>query len=112
MFQSRRGMLLAVAAMVLGLAAGGTNAADTPKKTVMEVGEMCSGCVKKITTRLEKMSGVGKIECDIAKKTVSVTPSAGKDFTAIALWDAMAEIGKTPKKMVGPTGTFTARPKG
>ena len=111
MLQTRRGMLLAMAAMVVGLAAGMLNAADAPKATVMTVGEMCGGCVKKITTRLEKMPGVATIECDIAKKSVTVTPAAGKDVTALALWDAMAEIGKTPKKMVGPTGTFTERPK-
>ena len=111
MLQTRRGVLLVVAAMVAGFAAGKMNAADASKTTVMTVGEMCSGCVKKITARLEKMPDVAKIECDIAKKTVTVTPAAGKDVTALALWDAMAEIGKTPRKMTGPSGTFTERPK-
>ena len=111
MLNTRRGLLLVIAAMVVGMAAGKTSAADAPKSTVMTVGEMCSGCVKKITARLEKMPGVAKIECDIAKKTVTVTPALGKDVTALALWDAMSEIGKTPKKMASPSGTFAAEPE-
>jgi copper chaperone CopZ len=109
MKMDRRGLLVVMAVVVLAICSQGL-AADTPKPTVMEVGEMCGGCVKKITTRLETMPGVAKIECSIEKKTVTVSPAAEKGFTAVALWDAMAEIGKTPKKMVSPTGTFTERP--
>jgi periplasmic mercuric ion binding protein len=112
MIGTRRDMLLVTAGLMIGLAAVHTEAADTLKPTVITVGEMCGGCVKKITTRLEKMPGVSKIECDIPKKTVTITPVAGKEPTAVAVWDAMAEIGKTPRKMVSPAGTYTERPKG
>ncbi|QDT52768.1 Heavy-metal-associated domain protein [Caulifigura coniformis] len=97
--------------LIVGLTGLPSNASDTAKSTVVTVGEMCGGCVKKITTRLEKVPGVAKIECDIPMKTVTVTPAAGKELKATTLWDAMAEISKTPKKMVSPAGTFTTRPK-
>lgn len=106
---SRRVVLLTAVAAMFGV--GFTHAAEPPKTTVMTVGEMCGGCVKKITARLEKMPDVGKIECDIPAKTVTVTAKAGKTLSAATVWDAMVEIGKTPKKLVGPSGTYTVRPK-
>ena len=110
MLQARRNSLAVIAFSLLAMTLG-VDAADPPKTTVVTVGEMCGGCVVKITARLEKMPSVGKIDCDIKTKTVTITPAAGKDLTAVAVWDAMAEIGKTPKKMVAPSGTFTSRPK-
>jgi len=102
----------AVAAFVLfGFAfAASLDAAETSAKTEMVVGEMCGGCVKKITARLKQMPEIATIQCDIKTKTVTVVPQANKSISAHVLWDAMAQIGKTPSKLTGPSGTFTSQP--
>lgn len=89
-------------------------AAKTAKKTVTTMtvtGEMCGGCVKKITAKLQPMSGVARVQCDIKTKTVHVTPQRGRTLSPRKLWEAMEEIGKTPAKLSGPSGTFTKKPK-
>jgi copper chaperone CopZ len=90
-------------------------AADPPAKpkteTVITVGEMCGGCVKKIEKKLKPMDGVGELRFDVKAKTVTVIPKPKTTLSAKTLWTAMEEIGKTPKKLVGPGGTFTKKPK-
>jgi copper chaperone CopZ len=86
-------------------------ARDQPAATVMTVKAMCGGCVKKITKHLQPMEGVAAIQCDVKAKTVTVTPKAGHTFSPKVLWTAMDDIGKTPTKLVGPSGTFTSKPK-
>lgn len=78
--------------------------------TVMKVGEMCGGCVKKITARLTQLPEVAGVTCDIAKKSVTVSAKEGV-VSARALWEAMDEIGKTPKQLVDATGTYTSKPQ-
>ena len=104
--------LLTAAALLLAL--GLTvfaEAAESKKSTVITVGEMCGGCVKRITAKLEKTSDIADIQCDVKAKTVTVTPEKSKTLSPRALWEAMEEIGKTPKKLAGPSGTFTSKPK-
>ena len=81
-----------------------------PVNTVMTVGEMCGGCVKKITKRFEGIGGIAKVECDIATKKVTVIPTTGVSLSPLRVWEIMEEIGKTPQKMVCPSGTFTTKP--
>jgi mercuric ion binding protein len=78
--------------------------------TVVEVSEMCGGCVKKITQRFEKVTDVASIKCDIPSKSVTITPKASVTLSPKTLWEIMDEIGKTPVKLAGPSGTFTAKP--
>jgi len=79
-------------------------------RTVITVAEMCGGCVKKISARLTELSNVADVKCDVATKTVTVTPkSAG--ISARVLWEAMDEIGKEPKQLVDATGTHTTKPQ-
>lgn len=87
-------------------------AAESATTTVITVGEMCGGCVRKITERLQKMPGVASIQCDMKTKSVTVTHASGKSLSARTLWVAMEEIGKAPKKLAGPEGTFTSKPRG
>ena len=109
--------LLLGAAALCGLAFAGSAAdavaADKPGKTetVMTVGEMCGGCVKKIEKKLEPMEGVAAVRCDIKSQTVTVLPEPKTTLSPKTLWEAMESIGKTPKKLVGPSGTFTTKPK-
>lgn len=87
--------------------------ADETKKTaiLMTVGEMCGGCVKKITKRFEGVEGIVKIDCNIEKQSVTVIPKEGVRLSPKGVWEIMEGIGKVPKKMVTPHGTFTAKPK-
>lgn len=103
----------ALCGLALAAAAANTVAADKPSKaeTVITVGEMCGGCVKKIEKKLKPMEGVAGVRCDIKAKTVTVVPKPKVALSAKTLWEAMEEIGKTPKKLVGPSGTFTEKPK-
>ena len=109
----RRSFFSALALCGITLLTAAANAADKPTKadTVMTVGEMCGGCVKKIEKKLKPMDGVASVRCDIQAKTVTVHPKPKVTLSAKTLWEAMAEIGKTPQKLVGPGGTFTEKPK-
>ena len=97
--------------LLLGFAALVVAAEPSKKDTVMTVGEMCGGCVTNINAKLKPMSDVANVSCDIAKKTVTVTPATGKTLSPKVLWEAMESIGKTPKSLLGPSGTFKAKPK-
>ena len=98
-------------ALFLLLIATVASATEATKPTTMTVGEMCGGCVTSITAKLKPMPGVADVACDIPKKTVTVTPAAGKTLSPRALWEAMEAIGKTPKSLVGPNGKFESKPK-
>lgn len=80
-------------------------------QTVITVREMCGGCVRKITKKLQTMDGVANFKCDVKTKTVLIAPKNSVVLSPRKLWDAMDKIGKTPTKLVGPSGTFTSPPK-
>ncbi|NNJ24729.1 heavy-metal-associated domain-containing protein [Alienimonas chondri] len=105
--------LLTAVALVAGPAVGVTEAADKPasEATTMLVGEMCGGCVKRIEATLTPMDGIAKVSCDIPGKSVTVWPRSSTKLSPKALWEAMGSIGKTPKRLSGPSGTFTEKPK-
>jgi len=105
---SRLALFLVAGLFALDSTAAPAQAAS-PSDTVVNVGEMCGGCVKKITARLNKLPQVASFQCDIAAKTVTVTPAA-TGMSPKVLWEALEDIGKKPVKMVGPTGTFTTKP--
>ena len=79
--------------------------------TTVTVGEMCSGCVKMITKRFSTEQDVAKVKCDIATKSVMIFPAEDTRLSPRRLWEIMESVGKTPKKLVSPEGTFTSKPK-
>ncbi|MFH5802611.1 heavy-metal-associated domain-containing protein, partial [Alienimonas sp. DA493] len=85
-------------------AAPTTAAADAPANdapsaaTVITVGEMCGGCVKRIEGKLKPVDAIAKVQCDVEKKTVTVLPKSGVKLSPKWLWEAMESIGKTPKR--------------
>lgn len=85
--------------------------AAEPAPTTMYCSEMCGGCVKKITKHFDGATGIAELKFDVPSKSVTVVPAPGYQLSARALWEAMDQIGKTPVKLVGPTGTFTSKPK-
>lgn len=101
---------LLIFAALLSFGSASPVLAAEPSPVVMNVGEMCGGCVKKITARLSKMPEIATIQCSIPKKSVTVTPRAG-GVSSKALWEAMVEIGKTPTKLVDASGTHTSAPQ-
>ncbi len=80
------------------------------KNTVVTVGEMCGGCVKKITKRFEDEKEVAKVDGNIEKKTVTVVPEECVQLSPMKIWEIMEGISKTPTKLVSPEGTFTSKP--
>ncbi len=106
----RRMTAVVALTLLVGLATTApARAADSSVTTIL-VGEMCGGCVKRITAKLEPMDDVAKIHCDVKTNRVAVLPVKGRTLSPRGLWAALDEIGKTPKKLSGPSGTFTSKP--
>lgn len=105
--------LFAAFALAVGVVAlAGTTRAADPAPTTISVPEMhCSGCAKKVTTKLTGLTGVAKAETDMKAKTITVTPKAGSVLSPKAVWEAVEQAGEEPTKLTGPSGTFTAKPK-
>ena len=103
------GLLLLTVAV---FASSPAQTADVKKSNiVMTVGEMCGGCVKKITKRFDGVEGIAKVQCSIETRSVALIPDQGVRLSPKGVWEIMESIGKTPKKMVTPDGTFTSKPK-
>ncbi len=85
-------------------------AAESTKTVITVRGEMCGGCAKKIKAKLAENSAIDDVQCDVKTKTVTITPERGQRLSPRGLWEAMESIGKTPKLLVGPSGTFAAKP--
>ncbi|QDT17171.1 heavy-metal-associated domain-containing protein [Alienimonas californiensis] len=105
------GVFLLTAATTASAAPESPATTAAPAATVITVGEMCGGCVKRIEATLNPVDGIAKVRCDIQKKTVTVWPDPQVKLSPKWLWEAMESIGKTPEKLVGPSGTFTEKPK-
>jgi mercuric ion binding protein len=103
------GLMLLVVSI---FASSSAPAADVAKSNiVMTVGEMCGGCVKKITKRFDGVEGIAKVQCSIEKQSVTLVPKQDVRLSPKGVWEIMDSIGKTPTKMVTPDGTFTSKPK-
>ncbi len=103
------GFILMVASVVtVSFASAGER---TKTNTIMTVGEMCGGCVKKITKRFDGVEGVAKVQCSIEEQSVTLVPKRDVRLSPKAIWEIMESIGKTPEKMISPDGTFTSKPK-
>ena len=110
---SRASYLPIFAALMTALVSTSQSHADEKKlvTTTITVGEMCGGCVKQITAYFDKVKEVAKIKCDIETQSVVLFPAKDVRLSPVKLWEAMESIGKKPKKLVGPDGTFTTKPK-
>lgn len=112
MFSRRTGLTtaLTIAAVFLAAAAPSFAAETEEQRTVITVGEMCGGCVKKINKRFEGLKGIAVVRCSIEHQTVTLVPEKGFRLSPRGVWEAMEGIGKPPQKMVCPAGTFTSKP--
>lgn len=96
---------------VLALGSAGLRAADPVSTKISVPGIHCDGCAKKLATALAAVKGVATIKTDVEAKTVIVTPKPQTALSPKALWEAVEKAKKEPKKLEGPSGTFTERPK-
>ncbi len=65
---------------------------------------------KKIARKLYTVSGVVKVQANVAKDYAVVTPQAGADLSPRALWEAVEQANFKPVKLQGPRGVFTKKP--
>lgn len=107
----RRVFVLSAACAVLALFVTVIRAADPPSTTISVQGMHCAGCASKVSSNLQAVTGVQKASADAAKSVAVVTAKANASPSPKALWEAVEKAGYKPTKLVGPAGTFTAKPK-
>ena len=85
-------------------------ASETPYTWVFVDDMHCSNCAKKIARKLYTVSGVVKVQANVAKNYAVVTPQAGTQLSPRALWEAVEQANFKPVKLQGPSGVFTSKP--
>ena len=109
--KSHRYLLVLVAAM-LWTQFGDKAQAASPEVTTVHVKDMhCEHCAQKIARKLFAVKGVVKVQASVKHDLVLITPQAGKAISARAIWEAVVAGEAEPTKLVGPSGTFTSKPR-
>lgn len=81
------------------------------QQTAILIGDMhCADCAKKIASRLYAVPGVRGVRAEVKTGIAHVTPQASKQPSPRALWEAVELADFTPKKLVGPYGSFVEKP--
>jgi len=94
------------------LVAGLTAQAAAPTQTRITVDKMhCKGCAQHLANQLYKVPGVAKVETNIEAKMMFVTARPESVLSPRVLWEAVEKAKRTPVKLEGPSGTFTAKPQ-
>ena len=115
-YQTLARMILLVTVLGIATAVPSTavaKAKKSPRKdqTTIYVTDLhCKKCVKKIARKLYAVPKVVKIQTNLKKDFVVVTPERGEQLAPGVLWDAAVEAGFKPVKLIGPSGTFTKHP--
>ncbi len=103
------GMALATLAVVT---LGSALWAQNPTATTITVPDMhCMGCAKKMANQLYQVPGVAKVQANVEATTLTVTPKEQQAVSPRGLWEAIEKAGYRPRKLEGPSGTFTQKPK-
>jgi copper chaperone CopZ len=80
-------------------------------ETVIDIEDLdCEACAATVEESLKEIAGVATVKIDVDNQTATVTPQEKMTLSARALWEAVEKSGFTPKKLVGPSGTFTTKP--
>lgn len=86
-------------------------AAD-PKPISISVKDMhCAQCAKKISDRLQTVSGVKSVKIDIKAGKATVTAQSAKAPSPKAMWEAVEHAGFKPTRIETASATFNAKPK-
>lgn len=103
------------AAAVAALALAATAVIAQPPaahQTTITVPDMhCRGCLKKVADKLYAVPGVGAVQASLESHTLVVTPRPQAAISPRLLWEAVEAAGKRPTRLVGPHGSFAARPR-
>ena len=94
----------------LQVAATFAETAEQPYTWIFVDDMHCGNCAKKIARKLYTVSGVVKVQANVAKDYAVVTPQAGADLSPRALWEAVEQANFKPVKLQGPRGGFTKKP--
>src|SRR5262249_46872441 len=106
--QNRWWVVTAAAVLILANALW----ADPPTLTRITIADLhCNGCAKRVADQLAEVPGVDKVQTDVKSRTATVLPRPQTTVSPGALWEAVEKADKTPVKLQGPSGTFTAKPK-
>jgi copper chaperone CopZ len=101
----------AVLAAVAVLAWAQALPAQEPTRTTITIEDLhCAGCAKRVVRRLTTVRGVAAAQAELKTSSVTVTPQAQRAPSPRDLWEAVEKAGFRPTKLVGPAGTFTAKP--
>ena len=82
-------------AVALAAAPAGAAEEPAPQETVITVGEMCGGCVKRIEAKLKPVDAIAGVRCDVQKKTVTVTL---RDFVTNYTQDDLESVEDSLRK--------------
>lgn len=107
-----RMIVLCLLVLSVGLSGSEAARAAEPAATTITIPSMdCMACAKKIANKVYEVPGVKEVRVDLMAKTLLVTPKAQATLSPLGLWDAVETAKEAPSKLVGPSGTFTSKPK-
>ena len=104
-------LTLAFAASSLNMSWAASGATSFVKTTLTLKVLDCEGCAKRVRENLEAVSGVSEVKTDLTTDSATITSTRDATPSPKLLWEAVERAGKTPVKLVGPSGTFTSKPK-
>ena len=104
-------LTLAFATNSMNVSWAASDAASITKTTITLKVLSCEGCAKRVREKLSSVSGVGDVKTDLKTKSAIIVPKRDATPSPKLLWEAIEKAGKTPVKLVGPSGTFTSKPK-
>lgn len=108
---TRRFIVLGLLSTITVLGANRLEAADPYFATISVQGMHCAGCAAKVTRKLQAVAGVEKAQVNAVEGTAIVSAKADAAPSPRDLWEAIEKAGYKPTRLVGPTGTFTVKPK-
>ena len=108
---TRRLVLTVFVAALAGFISGRAQAADPQATTITIQGMHCGGCAAKVSRQLLAIDGVASAQADATQGNAVVSPQTNAVPSPRALWEAVEKAGYKPTKLVGPSGTFTEKPK-
>jgi copper chaperone CopZ len=88
-----------------------SRAAEATTTTITIQGMHCGGCAAKVSRQLLAVDGVATAEADAVKAVAVISPKTNANLSPRSLWEAIEKAGYKPTKLVGPSGTFTEKPK-
>lgn len=104
--------LIGTLSLVVGTLFGAAGAEAAELATTINVqGMHCVSCARKIAGHLQAVPEAGPVAVDVATGKVTVPPRSQAAPSPRSLWEAVERAGYKPVQLIGPYGTFNAKPK-